>query len=226
MKETPILFTTDMVRAIMREHFPKTHSRRVIKPQPEGGVIDGEEWFEWCHPRSGCIAAESRQELLEKYCPYGRPGDRLWVREAWRTNRIFDHLPPSLIAEDASLWWEADASSSRRLGAKPGRLRPSIHMPKWAARNWLELTEVRVERLTDISPPDALAEGCEGYFCNPCDESGKLDGEPCEYCGGEGKIRPVSHFRQVWNTINAKRGWAWASNPWVWVLVFRRIQHG
>jgi hypothetical protein len=189
MKERPIIFSGPMVRAILDGR--KTMTRRVVKPQPK---------------RQGPILA---MDDLPR-CPYGAPGDRLYVRETWRLSAHLDGCSPSKA-------WNADskqglvplaiqyrADSHVELGAYGdkiswtwGRWRPSIHMPRWASRIQLEVTGVRVERVQDTSEADIIEEGC-----------------PREYLLGS------NWFRPLWDSINAKRGYNWKSNPWVWCVNF------
>lgn len=174
MKERPIIFNGEMVRAILDGR--KTQTRRVIKPQPDGP---------WAAPG-------------RTMCPYGQPGDRLWVRETWA------HVPRtaygSLGMQDPS---DEDMAAIYRATfdrSPPGTgWKPSIYMPKWAARIWLEIINVRVERVQEITNEGALAEGVE-----------------------EHQIPHTWMFRELWDSINAKRGYSWDSNPSIWVVEFRR----
>ena len=155
-------------------------------------------------------------------CPYGAAGDQLWVRETWQTRREWDHLKPSLLPEDADLWWPANWASHRALNAKPGKNRPSIFMPRWASRITLEVERVWVERVQDISDEDADA---EGIF----NESGKhlwyCDGQsfsPDQQCAC-GERSPHEEFADLWDSINAKRGYGWDINPWCWCIEFSNL---
>lgn len=142
-------------------------------------------------------------------CPYGGPGDRLWVREShwWFKDEhdpVTGYYPPKLTAEDVE--YRAD-------GERPGRSwRPSIHMPRWASRITLEITGVRVERLQEISEADARAEGAP-----PGHPS--IDRVSREFGFAD---FPRSWYGQMWEQING-RG-SWAANPWVWVLEFRKLE--
>lgn len=206
MKERPIIFSTPMVKAILEGR--KTQTRRVVKPQPNA-THDGEPyWFS-----GGYRAWEYRSttDVLRKGgnvlpCPYGKPGDRLWVRESgWerpeRTAKMMregaDTWPRFAYVADS--WSEDDHADFKRWGFKR---RPSIHMPRWASRITLEITAVRVERLNDISESDALAEGAI------------VPGWPGAECA-------VDAFHEIWSTINGPS--AWSANPWVWVVVFQRV---
>lgn len=183
MKERPILFSAPMVRAIVAG--TKTQTRRIVKP---GVLEDG-----W----PIAYAAER--------CPYGAPGDRLWVRETWaKAGEVGDDI-------------EYRADNPDPLGA---RWRPSIHMPRWASRLLLEVTAVRVERLQDISEDDACAEGVQEL-------DGTLD-ELALYARakkmGECATDSRVWFAELWDSINGTRA-PWASNPFVWVVSFKRTEN-
>jgi hypothetical protein len=185
MKEHPILFSGPMVRAILEGR--KTMTRRVIKKP-------------WLYGREN---EYGRFQVNMRECPYGLPGDRLWVRETWeyddsRPNSYFyraDPAPDGFIENPEAAW----------------RWRPSIHMPREASRILLEVTAVRVERLQDISVPDALREGIE---CDDAEERAMIEAI------GDGDDRHKEAFANLWDSINAKRGYGWDSNPWVWVVEF------
>jgi hypothetical protein len=142
-------------------------------------------------------------------CPYGVPDDRLWVREAWncqRTQRTSSELACAAVGYQAGGELVMNVPPTARVpqpdavveGAR--RWHPSIHMPRWASRLTLEVTGVRVERVQDISREDAKAEAPPA-------------------CGEWG---PVDCYRELWDSLNAKRGYGWAVNPWVWVISFTR----
>lgn len=184
-----------MVRAILDGR--KTMTRRAVKPRIVP-IVD--ECFrvngKWCNHTFG-------YELGE-LCPYGQPGDRLWVRETWREMGSIQ-LSDGTIPKAEQL--NADNRHVVYAASEPweGPFRPSIHMPRWASRITLEVADVRVERLQNISEEDAFAEGIER-------------GDP----GVEGWGRFC--YRKLWNSINEKREFGWDVNPWVWVIQFRRIQ--
>lgn len=144
MKERPILFSGPMVRAILEKR--KTQTRRVIKPQPEAWAHDMVGW-ELAMPNCRPLYPDS---FARSYCPYGQPGDRLWVRETWT---IPDPTDKRTVCYRSS-------NDPITTGEK---WKPSIYMPRWASRITLEITGVRVERLQDISESDAKAEGCPHY---------------------------------------------------------------
>lgn len=199
MRERPILFSGPMVRAILAG--TKTQTRRIVKPQPamyEPGQ---------CTDVSDMIA----DALI---CPYGKPGDRLWVREnGWeRPERT-----PKMMRDGADTWapyyYDADGWSEQDhadLKAWGFKRRPSIHMPRSACRLVLEISGVRVERLQDISEADILAEGVT------------VD-RVAEWCNTPWSHMPTLHhaWRVLWESINGAG--AWDANPWVWVVEFRPV---
>ncbi|NBK32428.1 hypothetical protein [Pseudomonas aeruginosa] len=221
MKERPILFTGPMVRAIIEGR--KTVTRRVMKYQPHEDasvtvgnynvtVVDrhgeqqpGPEAFGawWSDGERGCI------------CPHGEPGDRLWVREAWAADAQVDAIAPSDLSQGEPIWYPADLSV-RQTGCSmisKGRVRPSIHMPRWASRILLEITAVRVERLQDISEEQALAEGVRGEQCDHARQA-------CADIGCWGDTAKGA-FGFLWESLNGEG--SWAANPLVWVVEFKRV---
>ncbi|HCF2391409.1 hypothetical protein I5I49_18500 [Pseudomonas aeruginosa] len=205
MKERPILFTGPMVRAILEGR--KTVTRRVMKPQPDflGSMVDPNTPFK-------TLDAGLHARIT---CPYGEPGDRLWVREAWAADAQVDAIAPSDLSQGEPIWYPADLSV-RQTGCSmisKGRVRPSIHMPRWASRILLEITAVRVERLQDISEEQALAEGVRG---EPCDHTRQA----CADIGCWGDTAKGA-FGFLWESLNGEG--SWAENPWVWVVEFKRV---
>ncbi|WP_089030105.1 hypothetical protein [Pseudomonas aeruginosa] len=211
MKERPILFTGPMVRAILEGR--KTVTRRVVKPQPDflGSMVDPNTPFK-------TLDAGLHARIT---CPYGEPGDRLWVRETWHVGKPHDKTAPAdilapLLAEGRGITvlytaggWQSVGPAGREEPIYPddqplpdwaGKGRPSIHMPRWACRILLEITAVRVERLQDISDPGALAEGVSHSEMHSGDSL-------------------VDVFARLWEST----GGDWAANPWVWVVEFKRV---
>lgn len=205
MKERPIPFSAPMVRPLLAG--TKTQTRRVVKPQPPTG------WGRNCWfsaPVWGWTAqAEPAQTWHKVRCPYGQPGDRLWVREAWRAPAEFDRVKPSDLRApgDGLLGTPIIYEASRHESVQFGKLRPGMFMPRWASRITLEVTAVRVERLQDISEADAIAEGTPGGH-------GAIAGYSYNATPGE-------HYRALWESINGPG--SWDANPWVWVVKFRRL---
>lgn len=214
MNEHPILFSAPMVRAILEGR--KTVTRRVMKPQPPPWVEElGYTFFAPDGHISGRgIYDDQPAEMFFKRPAAYQKGCMLWVREAFQLLRAYDHLPPSKFDPDSPILWPADGAiryddyPGLRWALGAGRQRPSIHMPRWASRLKLSVTAVRAERLQDITEEGAMDEGLwDGttYVGDP------LDPEPHKRL-----------FAELWNEINAKRGYTWDSNPWVWVVNFRR----
>ncbi len=203
MTEKPILFSARLILAILAGR--KTQTRRVVR----GGAL---EWIDE-HGFDPAFVADPGNT----FSPYGRAGDELWVRESFRLRLDQDDKPPRDDHWKSGAWYEADRSEEPSgCGGGMGKLRPSIFMPRWASRIQLKVTSIRIERLADLSEDDAKAEGAAWRI----DEGGDLSG-PFEGCG---PIGYVAHFRDLWDNINAKRGYGWDANPWVWVVGFERWQ--
>lgn len=234
MKERPIIFSESMVRAILSG--AKTQTRRVVKVRCHS-ICEGDDGKLWPWSEDA--------ELAEDFwhpCPYGQPGDRLWVREKWRIGawdedrgavaidyfdgprREWIEVPdPTLDGELFNRLWQQSTDDARAAGLTPDddgryrwapgespcRWRPSIHMPRWASRITLEITDVRVERLQDISTVDALAEGVNVHP----DHHGKPRSS---------LYSPVQAHADLWEQINGPE--SWAANPWVWVIEFKKLE--
>jgi hypothetical protein len=249
MSDRPILFSGEMVRAILEGR--KTQTRRIMKVQPTPN-----QWVtvEHYHPividRHGDM--QPGEEIFGAHwndgecglrCPYGAPSDLLWVRETWCLTRdTLDwetggdaasyewnedmygdplqclngdglgasaalHYPADGEDNTPSEMWPCIGLNGKVLRKKEIRWRPSIHMPRWASRITLRITDIRVERLQDITEDDARAEGV-GYK-NP----GYLPGTKGNWIGS---------FAYLWNKINGPG--AWEANPWVWVVSFERVK--
>lgn len=204
--ERPILFSGAMVRAILDGR--KTQTRRVVKPQPPAGT---REVGIYHYPSDrDCFYPFDGGSIIggwAQHCPYGQPGDRLWVRETWGFNPDFPGVH-SQACYRADRGHEYDGI----------RWRPSIHMPRTACRLVLEVTGVRVERLQDISYEDAIAEGM--FDPGTIDSTYPLTGETGEQLGRR-LSHPQRSFAILWEELNGAG--AWAANHWVWVVEFRRI---
>lgn len=199
MKERPILFSGPMVRAILKGR--KTQTRRVVKPQPKFKDFEDGRMLAFVD-KWGYCPVERNLHL----CPYGSTGDRLWVRETWHGsgNKKLALNPEHPMD---SLSYRADWH-----GVDTGLIwKPSIHMPRWASRITLEVKGVRVERLQDISEDDAKAEGV----------TPKGDTYIAANVAKDSPHR--MEFWTLWQSINAKRGFGWDTNPWVWVIEFQPI---
>ena len=244
MADRPILMSAPMVRAILAG--AKTQTRRLVKGAPDDWapmqpevysptVVDrhGDE-----QPGPDAFGAGNEDGSDWVPCPYGQPGDRLWVREAWGyrcsagTSAVGQYMHTiAYRADDARhsygpmpiegvglpKWRERDDGMSPqawddRMTAYWRQWRPSIHMPRWASRITLEITAVRVERLRDISEADAKAEGISefvgGWWCEH-DDAEQIAG-----------MTPQEGYAHLWERINGAG--SWAENPWVWVVTFQR----
>lgn len=212
MKERPILFSAPMVRAILEGR--KTQTRRTMKSQP------------WARPEpeDGLWRLYAGDEGMAPFpCPYGQPGDRLWVRETWTSyatmtraerakssatyEKFLAGAYHNIVQAAADIptptggpeyLYGADFDAETFADLRPWR--PSIHMSRRGSRILLEITGVRVERVQEISEKDALAEGCRS------------------------QIKHSAAFADLWDSINAKRGFGWDANPWVWVIEFKRVK--
>ena len=214
MRERPILFNTEMVKAILDGR--KTCTRRVIKPQPTYSAKSGFSWKGYSYgtdlPPTKNGAAYNF--LCNAPC---QPGDILYVRETWQKAGLvddFDHVIDGTEKYYYAAGPEApcfdfwvDPETGEHKDKMPWK--PSIHMPKEAARIWLKVTDVRVERLQDITEVGAINEGCI---------------DDIEYAKGKSAR---SHFSGLWNSTIRKSDldiYGWDANPWVWVIEFRRCE--
>ena len=219
MKERPILFSAPMVRAILAG--AKTQTRRVVKPPIGYRCPDAmKHWTDvnFQNGRPVWLVRGEAGAFKWMPCPYGQPGDRLWVRETWAAHWMYDDVPHSVARSNRcdlqrtdNRWFAADGDGApSQHGSEPnglrGRWRPSIHTPRWASRITLEITGVRVERLQDIRETDAQAEGAEPLLVPP-------DGGSTVYTEG---------YRHLWEQINGPG--SWDANPFVWVVEFRRAK--
>jgi hypothetical protein len=199
MKERPILFSAPMVRAILEGR--KSQTRRACRGQRELSNI---------------------HDFRLDQCPYGAPGDRLWVRETLQVTRHWRQV--SYAADDATCYESETSPADERadqlidrygtFNFEESRGVPSIHMPRWASRILLEVTDVRVERLQAISEADAIAEGVDGPMCAAISTSSPWVNvvAPCA----------VHTYAALWDSINGPG--AWLANPWVWAITFRRLE--
>ena len=211
MRERPILFSGPMVRAILEGC--KTQTRRVVKIQPESDIT------KYAYKGNGAwLPCDDDLYSFRKLvkCPYGKPGDRLWVRETWGVGTrpcpiegwrdgIEYRADEAYITDerDNLPLYDAEEPDDVCLDDYSGKgWRPSIHMFRWASRINLEITAIRAERVQDITETDLITEGFDGY---------------------NGTWRDEERFRNLWDSINAKRGYPWKDNPWVWVVEFKVI---
>ncbi len=198
-RERPLLFSAPMVRAILEGR--KTQTRRVVKPQPEYKSV-GAAFASWVF-KGGLLYPNAREEVLA-LCPYGQPGDQLWVRETtiitpkhWNDGADYTHID----SDGDKRIVKYLATSPNREAADDYKLKatPSIFMPRWASRITLDLTVVRVERLNKISDADCLAEGVDPLPRNCL-------------------VSIQASYAAIWEAINGPG--SWDRNPWVWVLDF------
>lgn len=212
MKERPMLFSSAMVRALLADK--KTQTRRIIKHQPERVVVPGigpmlaiqqprgENRWLWPNAKAEVIAS----------CPYGQPGDLLWVRESFAHVYRGNARPNARSPDDVA--YMADGMMLDQ--DVYGTWKPSIHMPRWASRITLELTDVRLERLNNISESDCWAEGIEEVM-HDFDDASQADMAKRLGCCIE-DAKPL--YAQLWEQINGIG--SWGANPLVWVVEFRK----
>lgn len=216
VKERPILFSGPMVRALLAGR--KTQTRRVVKPQPPATAVDAGHIMSGNPASNGVWLWLDSTELMDASpigdgfrCPYGVPADRLWVKETHaivpRTAYAMSEGVQQTLRPDDEHDAAIYAAGWER--SRPGRWRPSIHMPRWASRLTLAITDVRVERLQDITAADAHAEGCDPVHMQP----GGATGNP-----SDGWLDYREGYRSLWNQINGPD--SWDANPWVWAITF------
>jgi hypothetical protein len=258
VRTKPIVFSAPMVRALLNTRpnvWPaepidpakpfKWQTRRVVKPQPTR-IINARSWdaevgdvviyqgepVRLCESRGRHKSAAGELTPHRLPCPFGAPGDRLWVRECWADPDHDVTFTPVYRADSA------DPHPFR----KNQRWRSPIHMPRWASRLTLEVVSVRVERVQDISEDDAIAEGvssdcecwscCDGEHAGCCRECAgwcATDGEDCKHCEATGNCPKCDGdcsgqelFARLWDSIHGKG--AWTRNDWVWVYEFMRVE--
>lgn len=213
-----MIFNGEMVRAILDGR--KTQTRRIMNIQPEHSglglrlVIDsknGRDNGKYFWSQSDACGLKARSKVFG--CPYGAVGDRIWVRETFQ-GPLFDYEQMESYLEDSSKFekpefcqYAADGKPAPEYYDADDNLRhgwrPSIHMPRWASRILLEITDVRVERLRSMSQDDARAEGV---------------------IAASGPMEAGLAFRELWDSIYGEE--SWAANPWVWVIEFKRVEGG
>lgn len=207
-RERPILFSGEMVRQILAGR--KSQTRRFINPQPTFAISAA----------TGEVSVDD--DYLEQHCPYGLPGDRLWVRENFTIRGLMYGRPMADVEKFANketcIAYRADDDPAR----KAWKWRPSIHMPRWACRIELEVTAVKVERLRDIDELDALAEGVMGerIIHGTMKTS---DGKSVTQDWIDGSCR--DGYAALWDRINGKDpDKRWAANPYVWCVSFKVVK--
>lgn len=205
MKDKPIIFSGPMVQAILEGR--KTMTRRAITVPWCKGMrsMPYEPYYVETDGRLLYMDECGEYHPMENKCPYGKPGTRLWVRETWASwcdecdnNQGTGYDDATCGHGDCNRY----AYKADNKGCPGGKWRPSIHMPKEAARIWLEVTNVRVERLQEITYDDCLREGLWDYGTD---------------------VDTLAAFQDLWQKLNAKRGYGWEVNPWVWAVEFKGI---
>ncbi|HDZ9806810.1 TPA: hypothetical protein RU387_002544 [Klebsiella pneumoniae] len=213
MTERGMIFNGEMVRAILDGR--KTQTRRPIKWKQTrfteiGEREDGSKW-PW---------SEDAEHACDFWhpCPFGAVGDRIWVRETFCTvddtqyggGKWVDYRATPKFEASHPAGWDCAPNDAEAL-----KWRPSIHMPRWASRILLEITDVRVERLNAISQEDAQAEGMELTGWRPTYSDPDSGGEV---------LTPYDNFAQLWESIYGEE--SWKANPWVWVIELKRVEGG
>ncbi|HAF4754054.1 TPA: morphogenetic protein [Salmonella enterica] len=210
MKERGMIFNGEMVRAILDGR--KTQTRRIVSERHLNLIDLGSQIGE-CYPLECGIDHANSQSYYREHCPFGKPGDRIWVRETYQ-GPLFDYEHMESYLEDSSKFEKPDFCVYRADGKPAPEFydaddnlhcgwRPSIHMPRWASRLLLEIASVRVERLRSMSQDDARAEGV---------------------IAASGPMEAGLAFRELWESIYGEE--SWKANPWVWVIEFKRIESG
>lgn len=258
IKERPILFNGEMVRAILSGQ--KTQTRRLMKPQPVRHSKRDLKW-EW-RPKEGSKSyarwnGDTNSDhcqhcgLMAKHSPFGMMGDQLWVRETWEPLEFSDHeigvqyaaTPYSNTRkENDTYWFTVGEDEVDKWTARSGKRFPNIHMPRWASRITLEVTNVRVERLNEISASDCLLEGIDLPVPANCETFGHARPEGFSDWSAskqedwvKGIARSIyfarcadlqNHidaFAKLWESISGPG--SWKQNPWVWVIEFKKAAH-
>lgn len=239
MKERGMIFNGEMVRALLDGR--KTQTRREVKLNLD--IARLATTYDW----ATSLAANHYQGLTEEQiqqkaeslrgvihpvildngqmvsiiCPHGKPGDRIWVREAFRVHSLATDVATLVYkASERNSWTEQTHRVPVAVCNKPAtpeKWTPSLHMPRWASRILLEITNVRVERLNAISEEDARAEGIIDGGCLNCGEP-----EPCGCANPEPDATDA--FAYLWQSIYGQE--SWNANPWVWVIEFKRVEGG
>lgn len=221
MKARPIMFSGPMVRALLEGR--KTQTRRIVKNPMQTAMVRHHPHYE----RDGGA-------LWLHQCPYGRPGDLLWVREAWRTYAALDKEAPRSLIAGTGLVYEAGGRNfpqERDLQGMGKKVRPGMFMPRWASRLTLRLTDVRVQRLQEISKDDAIAEGAKQWDVLEGTSARlprwSMEPQTSEQCCMHG---PQMAFANYINKLHGGENWnlkpsnLWAENPWAWALTFEILR--
>lgn len=248
-RERPIIFSGPMVQAILAGR--KTQTRRIVKPSAYQLKYRRERGYQFTEEQSNNAAGSAASALLSMFgrgadydhpCPYGKPGDRLWVRETWRPG-VSHSCTDTCDCGDVFVTYAADGKHAYFTeyagvipdtwylpqAAKRGNVSP-LHMPRWASRILLEITEVRVERLQNINGEDAIAEGLSRLskdagrtwkFGIP-DRDGLPGNDDDGWHWQDWSVDPREAFARIWRLIHGEG--SWQLNPWVWVIEFKRLE--
>lgn len=228
MTDRPIIFSAPMVRALLDGR--KTQTRRLLRLTPPDDADTVRAWFAPAHvpvegvpnqwAESGLWASKSGSHSYNRYVgalPY-RPGDRLYVREAWRTHKVSDELKPSMLTGEGRVWFDADRDNCDQ----HGRRRAAMHMPRWASRLTLFVEDVRVQRLQEISEADVIAEGAP---LDPDHRDCTQDGSNPFMCVGDRpwtNQSPRAWYHRLWDSLHGAD--SWDDNPWIVAVTFRVVR--
>lgn len=233
MIDRPILFSGPMARALLDGR--KTQTRRVLNPQPPAdmGLVG------IYAPKLTAVFGYETPDADHKVTLRYMPGDRLYVREAWRVDKTFNDIAPRFLAPMASIHYEADGTATNsiaHLNAMTGKFRQGMHMPRWASRLTLTVTDVRVQQLQEISEEDAIAEGihvqrlaewaAQGVYVGEGNKPILMDADDPSVvymtaadadCGWK---TAREAYAELWDDLNEARGYGWDANPWVAAVSF------
>lgn len=236
MRERPILMSKPMVLSLLRKENPKTKTRRIVKLRGNDGLQDSHADWRFCEFHDEKAVWQHRtniKRVITETCPYGVSGDRLWVKETfglWRKTSVYcdefeagkEALRGLTIAQHEVEYGHSELNIAYRADADDEYpWYPSIFMPRWASRLTLEVTEIRVERLQDISEEDAIAEGVERWVVGEGWREYGLSAEDEAVCGPPMPTARES-YRTLWESINGEG--SWAANPYVWCVSFQVVK--
>jgi hypothetical protein len=214
MKEHPMLFSTPMVQAIMEDR--KTQTRRIVKPQPQEYEAKGKRMYSYSDKKN--FIQSDFEFIADNFLGIPKRwqvGDLIWVKETF-LELVPEHFITTKFVYKANCDSHSEEIRQEYIKAKyPYKWKPSIFMPKAAARIWLEITNIKVERLQDISEEDAIKEGIEDLT-----NGKKLSFR--DYLNNKHPLTAIASFKSLWQSINGKE--SWNANPFCWVIEFKCIQ--
>lgn len=231
VKERPIPFNAQMVRAILDGR--KTMTRRVVnKLNGHSHISRFSEsdtlGYDFCFRDKEMRLHDITKGRALDLCPYGKTGNKLWVRETF----AHSNMPDGPLDKDCSIFYRADyfddphgLDGEKSPEGKYRNWKPSMFLPRWASRIDLEITNVKIERLQNISEEDAKKEGADALICDNLDQQSFIF---CKNLGMPITDKGTPHrngFALLWDNINAKKGNGWDANPWVWAIKFRLIEN-